>query len=123
MDISEAMAKCIARVEKDADTTVTVTDGKETEQPRMKGQAQGLTLTRSDVPMSQWDNVTEWGPDVAWVDQVPLSTSLPPSLHSSSLSLALSLRPRPRFSASLFCLTWSWSSRRAPRRSRCRSRR
>ena len=102
MDISEAMAKCIARVEKDADTTVTVTDGKETEQPRMKGQAQGLTLTRSDVPMSQWDNVTEWGPDVAWVDQVPLSIYLPPSLPPFLLALSRSLSPSP---SPLLCLS------------------
>jgi len=102
LDDAEVLAKCIAAVEADDDTTTTVTvdkgkqgqdadkkkEGKDTESSDKPASAsaklpsarrpQALTLTRSDVPMSQWDNVTEWGPDVQYVEQARAETQQMP---------------------------------------------
>ncbi len=102
LDDAEVLAKCIAAVEADKDTTTTVTvvEGKpeqdadkeekeeNTESSNKATSAraklasarrpQALKLTRSDVPMSQWDNVTEWGPDVQYVEQARAETQQMP---------------------------------------------
>ena len=98
MKEAEAVAKCIKSVQKD-DNTVTTVD-EDAVKPATKGGVSGgrgqedqakaahlgvrrinrkqALLTRSDVPMSQWDNVTEWGPDVQWVDQARAEVQAPP---------------------------------------------
>ena len=98
MKEAEAVAKCIKSVQKD-DNTITTVD-EDAVKPATNGGVSGgrgqedqakaahlgvrrinrkqALLTRSDVPMSQWDNVTEWGPDVQWVDQARAEVQAPP---------------------------------------------
>jgi len=106
LDEAEALAKCIAAAQQDKNTVTTVEDesveknagggdkSKEESARRAPAPAREqaaekaarkpaskmakLQLTRSDVPKSQWDNVTEWGPDVKYVEQARGEVVNPP---------------------------------------------
>ncbi len=83
---AEALSKCIATLKKEKDTEVTTyTKVVETDSPGEVNAAgtkqikQQALVTRSDVPRSQWDNISEWGPAVVFVEQARAETQNMPA--------------------------------------------
>jgi len=77
MDEADAMDKCISAVEGEDDTVVSVSQ-KQTKTPKMTQKSAEALVTRSDVPMDQWENISDWGPDVQWVEQARAETQQMP---------------------------------------------